>query len=156
MRGDVANQPCQTAGQVEEMMTPDPICVGPETSVAEVWRTMSERRFRHMPVVDEDGRLIGMVSQRDLIAAAPLPAGPVGAQAEHPVSKLMRTEIDTVGAGCCAAQAARHMLRSKRSCLPVVDAEHKIIGILTEADYLRLATRGAPPCTCAGVATAGS
>jgi hypothetical protein len=38
----------------------------------------------------------------------------------------------------------------------VVDAEHKIIGILTEADYLRLATRGIPPCTCAGVATADS
>ena len=152
----MATQPCQTAGQVGEMMTPDPICVGPDTPGAEVWRTMSERRFRHMPVVDEDGRLIGMVSQRDLIAAAPSPVGPVGAQAEHPVSKLMRTALDTVGAGCCAAQAARHMLRSKRSCLPVVDAEHKIIGILTEADYLRLATRGAPPCTCAGVATADS
>ncbi len=138
------------------MMTPDPICVGPETSVAEVWRTMSERRFRHMPVVGEDGRLIGMVSQRDLIVAAPSPAGPAGAEAERPVSKLMRTEIDTVGVVCCAAQAARHMLRSKRSCLPVVDAEHKIIGILTEGDYLRLATRGVPPCTCGGVRTAVS
>ena len=138
------------------MMTPDPICVGPETPVAEVWQTMLERRFRHMPVVDEDGRLIGLVSQRDLIVAVPSPAGPVGAEAEQPVSKLMRTEIDTVGVVCCAAQAARHMLRSKRSCLPVVDAEHKIIGILTEADYLRLATRGFPPCTCAGVATTDS
>lgn len=133
------------------MMTPDPICVAPDTPVAEVWRTMSERRFRHMPVVDEDGRLIGMVSRRDLTVA---PAGPTGAEAEHPVSKLMRTELDTVGLACCAAQAARHMLRSKRSCLPVVDAEHKIIGILTEADYLRLATRGVPPCSCAGITTA--
>ncbi len=138
------------------MMSPDPICVGPETPVAEVWQTMLERRFRHMPVVDEDGRLIGMVSQRDLIVAAPSPAGPVGAEAEQPVSKLMRTEIDTVGVVCCAGQAARHMLRSKRSCLPVVDAEHRILGILTEADYLRLATRGVPPCTCAGVATTDS
>ena len=137
-------------------MTPEPICVGPDTPVTEVWRIMSERRFRHMPVVDEDGRLIGMVSQRDLIGTAPSPAGPAGAEAEQPISKLMHTELDTVGVGCCVAQAARHMLRSKRSCLPVVDAEHKIIGILTEADYMRLATRGVPPCTCAGVATAGS
>ncbi len=137
-------------------MTPDPICVGPDTPVAEVWRTMSERRFRHMPVVDEDGRLIGMVSQRDLIVAAPSPAGPTGAEAEQLVSKLMRTELDTVGVASCAAQAARHMLRSKRSCLPVVDAEHRIIGILTEADYLRLATRGVPPCTCVGVAISES
>ncbi len=137
-------------------MTPDPICVGPDTPVSEVTRTMSERRFRHMPVVDEDGRLIGMVSQRDLTVAAPSSAGPAGAEAEQPVSKLMRTELDTVGRACCAAQAARHMLRSKRSCLPVVDAEDKVIGILTEGDYLRLATRGAPPCSCAGVATADS
>lgn len=132
-------------------MTPDPICVGPDTTVAEVWRTMSERRFRHMPVVDEDRRLIGMVSQRDLIVAGPPVAG---SDAEQPVSKLMSTQLDTVGTACCAAQAARHMLRSKRSCLPVVDAEHKLVGVLTEADYLRLATRGAPPCTCAGIATA--
>ncbi len=137
-------------------MTSDPICVGPDVPVAEVWRTMLERRFRHMPVIDEDDRLIGMVSQRDLIVAALSPAGPAGAEAERPVSKLMRTALDTVGAGCCAAQAARHMLRSKRSCLPVVDAEHKITGILTEADYLRLATRGVAPCTCAGVDTADS
>ena len=133
------------------MMTPDPIRVAPNTAVAEVWRAMSERRFRHMPVVDKDGRLIGIVSQRDLIARAASSRGPTSAQAEEPVSKLMRTTLDTVGVQCCAAQAARHMLRSKRSCLPVVDSEHRIIGILTEADYLRLATRGVPPCTCSGV-----
>ncbi len=46
------------------------------------------------------------------------------------------------------------MLHTKRSCLPVVDAEYKIVGMLTEADYLRLATRGVPPCTCAGITTA--
>ena len=152
-RGDVTTQPCQTAGQVREMMTPDPICVSPDTPIAEVLRTMSERRFRHMPVTDEDGRLIGMVSQRDLIVVS---SGPAGAEAEHPVSKLMRTQLDTLDVTCCAAQAARHMLRSKRSCLPVVDSERKIIGILTEADYLRLATRGVPPCTCVGVTSADS
>jgi CBS domain-containing protein len=48
------------------------------------------------------------------------------------------------------------MLRTKRSCLPVVDEEGVLVGILTEADYLRLATRGAPPCTCGGVAASSS
>lgn len=135
-------------------MTPDPICVAPDTSVAEVWRTMLERRFRHMPVVDDGGRLIGMVSQRDLLVAARSPAGPAGPEAEHPISKLMHSELDTITVECCTAQAARHMLRSKRSCLPVVDAQHGIVGILTEGDYLRLATREVPPCSCAGIATA--
>jgi CBS domain-containing protein len=56
---------------------------------------------------------------------------------------------------CCAAEAARHMMRTKRSCLPVVDETGALVGILTEADYMRLSTRGVPPCSCGGVA-AGS
>ena len=152
----MATEACQTTGQVEELMTPNPVCAGPVTTVDEVWRTMSERRFRHMPVVDDEGLLLGIVSQRDLIRAAGSPQGPFEAEGQRPVSKVMHTEIDTVFAECCAAEAARHMLRSKRSCLPVVDAGRKLIGILTEADFLRLATRGVPPCTCGGVAVAGS
>jgi CBS domain-containing protein len=43
------------------------------------------------------------------------------------------------------------MLRHKRSCLPVVDDRGELVGILTEADFLRLATREVPPCSCGGV-----
>jgi CBS domain-containing protein len=46
------------------------------------------------------------------------------------------------------------MLRTKRSCLPVVDANGVLVGILTEADYLRSVTRDVPPCTCGGVGAA--
>jgi CBS-domain-containing membrane protein len=66
----------------------------------------------------------------------------------------MHRKLDTVRPECCAAEAARHMLRSKRSCLPVVDASGVLVGILTEADYLRSATRDVPPCTCGGVGAA--
>jgi CBS domain-containing protein len=147
-------EPCQDAGRVSELMTPRPIAVAPETSVGEVWRIMTERRFRHMPVVTPDGRLAGILSQRDLVAAATSPEALTAGADARPVSELMHRAVDTVRPDACAAEAARHMLRHKRSCLPVVDDGYVLVGILTEADYLRLATRGAPPCSCGGV-TAG-
>ena len=77
-------------------------------------------------------------------------------RAGRPVSELMNQTVDTVRSECCAAEAARHMLRTKRSCLPVVDETGALVGILTEADYMRLSTRGVPPCTCSGVTSADS
>jgi len=91
------------------------------------------------------------VTQRDLISAARSSGNGLGFEDDRPVSQLMHSEVDTVRPSCCAAEAARHMLRSKRSCLPVVDEAGVVVGILTEADYLRMATRDVPPCSCGGV-----
>jgi CBS domain-containing protein len=140
---------CQAACQVADLMTPKPVVVSPDTLVRDVLATMTERRFRHMPVVDPQGRLVGLVSQHYLVRAHN--PGESLSELDAPISELMLRNVDTVTAERCAAEAARHMLRTKRSCLPVVDAERKVIGILTEADYLRLATRGAPACSCGGV-----
>jgi CBS domain-containing protein len=135
-------------------MTPRPVSVPPDAAVGSVWQTMTERRFRHMPVVDAQGRLLGLVTQRDLLVKAQRSGGRVDFSDERPASELMHSELDTVRPECCVAEAARHMLRTKRSCLPVVDAEGVLLGILTEADYLRSATRDVPPCTCGGVGIA--
>jgi CBS domain-containing membrane protein len=144
-------EPCRMSGQVEDLMTPDPVTVKPDAKLGEVWRLMSERRFRHMLVAGADRRLLGLVTQRDLISAARSGASGFGFEDARAVSELMHREVDTVRAECCAAEAARHMLRSKHSCLPVVDVGRVVVGILTEADYLRMATRGVPACTCGGV-----
>jgi CBS domain-containing protein len=132
-------------------MTPHPVAVPPDEALGVVWKTMTDRRFRHMPVVDAEGRLLGIVSQRDLLASARARGQSLDFTDERPVSSVMHARIDTVEPECCAAEAARHMLRTKRSCLPVVDGAGVLVGILTEADYLRMATRGAPRCTCGGV-----
>ncbi len=144
-------EPCRAAGEVADLMTPDPVTVPPATPVAEVWKTMVERRFRHMLVSSEADGLLGLVSQRDIIAEAHSANLGVDREDERPISELMQTSVVTVRPECCAAEAARHMLKSKHSCLPVVDDAGTLVGILTEADFLRLATRGVPPCTCGGV-----
>ncbi len=151
-----SQESCRAAGEVGDLMTPQPTTVPPDTPVGEAWRMMTERRFRHMPVVQEGGRLVGIVTQRDLLVAARVSGRRIDLDDDRPVSELMNREVDTVRPECCAAEAARHMLRTKRSCLPVVDETGTLVGILTEADYMRLSTRGAPPCSCGGVAAAGS
>jgi CBS domain-containing protein len=142
-------EPCREAGEVRDLMTPDPMTVLPDTALGEVQRTMEDRRFRHMLVCDEAGHVLGLVSQRDLLS--------VGSQgdSDRPISELMQRNVDTVRPECCAAEAARHMLRSKRSCLPVVGEEDVVVGILTEADFLRLATRDVAPCSCGGLTPVG-
>ena len=128
----------------------------PDTPVGEVWRTMTERLFRHMPVVKDGGGLVGILTQRDLLVGAHRSERPIDLDDDRPVSELMNRLVDTVRSECCAAEASRHMPRTKRSCLPVLDETGAVVGILTEADYMRLSTRGAPPCSCGGVHIAGS
>ena len=144
-------EPCRVSGEVADLMTPDPVTVQPTTSVGEVWRTMAERRFRHMLVSDAANGLLGLVSQRDLLAAAHSTNLRIDSNDSRPISELMHESVDTVRPECCAAGAARYMLRNKNSCLPVVNDDGALIGILTEADFLRLVTREVPPCTCGGV-----
>jgi len=147
-------EPCQATGRIDELMTPRPVVAQPDAPVREVWRAMLDRRFRHMPIVDGEGRLCGLVSQRDLLLAASGGGPEALGRDETPVAERMHTAVDTVHAEGCTAEAARHMLRTKRSSLPVVDEGGHLVGILTEADFVRAAARDAPPCTCGGLRAA--
>ena len=144
-------EPCRAFGEVADLMTPDPVTVRPSTPVGQVRKTMTERRFRHMLVSDETNALLGLVSQRDLLAAAHSADLRIDSDDDRPISELMHQSVDTVRPECCAAEAARYMLSSKHNCLPVVNDDGVLVGILTEADFLRLATREAPRCTCGGL-----
>jgi CBS domain-containing membrane protein len=144
-------EPCRASGEVADLMTPDPVTVRPDAPVGEVWQTMVDRRFRHMLVSDAIHGLMGLVSQRDIVAALHSTGRRLESDGDRPISEFMHKPVDTVRPDCCAAEAARYMLSSKHSCLPVVDGDGELVGILTEADFLRLATRGIPPCTCGGL-----
>lgn len=54
--------------RISTIMTPDPVCVGPDQTLDEITHLMEERHVRHVPVV-EDGELLGVVSNRDLLEA---------------------------------------------------------------------------------------
>jgi CBS domain-containing protein len=134
---------------VRDLMTPKPIAVSPDTRLVDALEIMDTRRFRHLPVVDADHRVLGVVTLRDLLRIAWQSAadGDKNAWREYTVAAELRPDPDTVEPHATAASAARRILRTKRSCLPVVDGDGKLVGILTEADFLRLVVREAPPET---------
>lgn len=111
---------------------------------------MNLGRIRHLPVVDEE-RLVGVVSQRDLLAAGLSQVlefdGVERRSFLHSVSasEVMSAPPITAGPELTLVEAARRMLEHQIGCLPVVDEAGHAIGILSEADLLRVAFRiGAP------------
>jgi CBS domain-containing protein len=124
---------------VKDLMTPNPFTIGVEATVGEAATLMETRRVRHIPIADLDGRLLGLVSQRDLLRVAWQMStdGDPESWRDASIADVMRTELETVQPHELARDAARMILSSRRSCLPVVDAEGLLVGILTEADYVR-------------------
>ena len=102
---------------------------------------MNWAHVRHVPVVDPQGTLVGIISHRDLLHAAISSATDVSEveRTRHlwkvPIEPIMRTEVQTIGPDDSVRKAAMLMRRSKIGCLPVV-AEGKIVGIITEHDLL--------------------
>jgi CBS domain-containing protein len=107
---------------------------------------MTADRIRHLPVLDEDGRLCGILSQRDMFRGALAGALGYGTTAQRKVlttlaiKEVMATDVVTVGPDTVLSEAARLMLERKIGCLPVVDGG-KLVGILTEGDFVALVAR---------------
>lgn len=127
---------------VRDLMTEDVFAVLAEDPLGTVCDLMIRHHVRHVPVVDAYGKLVGLVSHRDLlrhqlIEQEDLPDLVARALLERlEVRKLMTTPPETVGPGTAIRIAAQIMYKYKYGCLPVV-ADGKLIGILTEADFVR-------------------
>jgi diacylglycerol O-acyltransferase / wax synthase len=138
--------------RVADLMSADVIAIGPEDSLAKAYRVMRLNRIRHLPVVDHDGRLIGLVTHRDVLAAS---SSSLMVPAEEERVRLldlaraadvMETHVSIALPVDPAADAGERMIRHKIGCLPVVETSGRLAGIVTEEDFLRWATaRMAPP-----------
>ena len=123
---------------VADLMTASPVTTTPETPLASVMDVFDRRRFRHLPVVDAAGVLVGVLSQRDVVKVAyGHPVVEDSVQIRVTVGELMSQNLTTASPGADAMAVARHMLQEKHGCLPVVDAEGRVVGIVTEADFVR-------------------
>lgn len=100
-------------------------------------------RIRHMPVVDEDGSIAGILSQRDMFRGALARALGYGEHAQHKlrdtilVKEVMTNNPVTIGPDAPLSEAARILYEKKLGCLLVVENE-ELVGILTESDFVRL------------------
>jgi len=132
---------------VNHLMTSAVVTFFAEQSLALAEVVMRFKHFRHLPVVDDDGKLVGLVSQRDVLAAqlstrTTLDRGARHAIDDHvQVSEIMTRDVWTVRPEALASTAAQTLLDHKYGCLPVVDDAGKLVGIVTDRDFLRFAMK---------------
>lgn len=130
---------------VRDLMTPVVKTLGRNDQLSLAGDLMQAERIRHMPVLDEDGDLCGIVSQRDLFRGALARALGYGELAQKKllgtlvVKEVMATDVATTTPDTPLAEAATLMRARQIGCLPVVEGG-KLAGILTESDFLRLAS----------------
>ena len=114
---------------VANLMSRELIVARKTDSVGHAARIMSEAEIRHLPVVDEDGALVGILSQRDLLACD---------EPRGRVRDLMSPDVLTVAPETAAYEAALMLWTHKIGCVPVTGDDGRLRGILTEADFVRL------------------
>ena len=127
---------------VREFMTVHPVTVKPADSLKEALEKMDRGQFRHLPVVDDDGKLVGMVSERDIRLIHP---SPLFVRPEHVAGQLFMIKVRqaailnpiSIGPAASLEQAAKLMLRWKVGALPVVGDGGVLVGIITYVDFLR-------------------
>lgn len=123
---------------VGEVMTREVVEARRETPFKDVARLLDEHRISGLPVVDQDDKVLGVISGTDLIRRQA--ARPVGGLAPT-AADLMSTPAITVHPEQRVADAARVMERHGVERLPVVDEEDRLIGIATRRDLLRVFLR---------------
>lgn len=125
---------------VRDRMSSPAITAKPDMPFQVALKLMHDRRFRRLPVVNDSGRLVGIISERDLLYASPSPATSLNVwELHHLLSKLqireiMTKDVITVTPDTPIENAARLMAENKIGGLPVVDEDHRVVGMITETD----------------------
>jgi acetoin utilization protein AcuB len=129
--------------RVQEIMTPEPVAIGIGTSIGRAWEILRDLDVRHLPVVDGDNVLVGMVSERDF-GRPPAPRlmnDVMGAPSFHldaPVARIMSRDPISVTVSADVDDAVELLLDHKVGAVAVVTSRGRLAGILSYVDILRL------------------
>ncbi|MGL5795632.1 MAG: CBS domain-containing protein [Waterburya sp.] len=148
---------------VAEIMTTDPITVSPETSLQEAIQILVEKKISGLPVVNSEGKLVGIISETDLTWQATGVDTPpyimfldsviyLQNPAKHnqeihkalgqTVKEAMSDRPVTIKGNQLVREAARIMHEKKIRRLPVIDEQSQLIGIITQGDVIRMMAAG--------------
>ena len=128
---------------VKNWMTTDVVSVGPDTSLLKVGKLMKDHHIRRIPVVDDNGQVVGIISDRDVRDASPSKATTLDMYemhyllAELKAKNIMTAKPITVKPTDTVEQAALIMLDNKVGGLPVVDDSGKLVGIISDHDVFK-------------------
>jgi CBS domain-containing protein len=137
--------------KARDVMTHPVVTVLTSTTLAEAAQLLSTHGFTALPVVDDDGRLVGIVTEADLIKDR-VPPDPRrqywrtrhSPSASAAVERVMTTPVESLTPGADTADAVQIMLRQHIRCLPIVDGQ-QLVGIVTRRDLMRSAFSVADP-----------
>jgi CBS domain-containing protein len=139
---------------VQEIMTEQVICLEPQDNLARAIEVMQTEKIRHVPIIEGQGKFVGLVSDRDILRNLPYagrrPPSPPKRFREHlfatdswtknlllPLKSVMAQNVLHILPGCSICKAADTLYKKKISCLPVVDEREKLRGIVTVTDLMR-------------------
>jgi acetoin utilization protein AcuB len=118
--------------------------IGPEESMMKASKVMKDKNIRRLPVVDEDGRIIGIVSDRDIKEASPSKATTLDVhELYYLLSEIKVQDIMTKNPQCLKAEdsvekAAVLLMEKHLGGLPIIDEDEKVVGIITETDIFKV------------------
>ena len=124
---------------VKERMSPDPVCGSPEMAVTDAQELMETMGFRHLPVVDENKNLVGLLTQSSVRSALPSDVSNFSRfEISYTLSKIkvrsvMVTDVITIGPDTPIEDAASLLAEKKLGCLPVM-SENRLLGMITGED----------------------
>lgn len=116
---------------VGDLMTRDPTTLSPRHKLRTAADELRLGRIHHLPIVDKDDHVLGLLTQRDLLVH--------GDDLDRLIGDVMHTDVTTVQPDSPAYEAAYLLLRHAIGCVPVVDANERLVGIVTDTDFVRIA-----------------
>jgi len=123
---------------IDEFMTPEPYTLRETDSIDDARKVMTEKHIRHIPVTDNDNHMLGLVTQRDVLAATE----PVNVSHESDsdirLSDIMIRNVSSIHKTGSLRQAAMYLQSHKYGCLPVV-SDDRLVGIITDTDFIAIA-----------------
>lgn len=118
-----------------DIMTSSPLCLKENTTLKEILEKMKKSSYKHFPILNNEGVLTGIISDRDLLIH--LHEDHTKLKAKDMMSKEVLTAIDSTR----IQQIAQIMLHENIHCLPIITNQYKLVGILTQSDILNFITR---------------
>lgn len=126
---------------IDAIMTTDLVTIRPTATLAEARKLMQENRIHHLPVVENDDTLVGLLTLTDVLAATDSILRGAESRihaADINISEVMVTDIATVDERASLRQAALFIEKHQIGCLPVL-ADGKLRGIITDTDFVAVA-----------------
>jgi CBS domain-containing protein len=119
---------------IDQVMTPDPATISPQSTVAEARRMLNSNVINHLPVV-EDGRLVGIISSSDFLKLH-LVDGKLPIFADATVDQIMETKVVVVNKDATLRDATEKLSMGGFHALPVITRKRKLVGMVTSSDLI--------------------